>query len=103
MDDKVVYVGCPHCGAGWYGEILNISMEKVQDTPFIKVNSLTIQGMNPTDILKPIMCLNCGRDYTPVSGYMMNVETNQEFWDGTEGRVQLVDRWIAERIMSTCG
>lgn len=94
---EVIYVKCPHCGTGWYGEFLHTTYKEDGKT----LESYMIQGINPTDISKPIKCLRCGKTYRPIQeGYkdengLLNVRVLRDF------DMAIMDDFVAERLI-TC-
>lgn len=105
MEDKVIYIGCPHCGKGWYGELLDVGLEPYENAPNIyKLSHFIITGINPTDIMEPIKCLNCGKTYTPINKGMVAPELGWELIEGDDNtHVMVMLRWVAERVMNTKG
>ena len=64
--DNVVYVQCPHCKKGWFGELISYDVEWDYKDSYI-VKHFLIQGINPTELTEPIHCLNCHKEYTPLA------------------------------------
>lgn len=100
-EDTVVYVQCPHCKKGWYGKFLNMDLTSHEDGTH-RVDNYSIQGINPTNLTEPILCLNCHKYYTP-----LEKETYIDFEDGAEKVsskgcvVKHMPEFVAERL-TTC-
>lgn len=105
MDRNVIYVGCPHCGKGWYGRFISTSTRPLSQDPAIyELESLMIQGMNPTDLTKPIKCLNCGNTYQPITKALLCPENGWEVIDNEDDTfLAMMEEWVAERVMNTKG
>lgn len=84
---QVLYVKCPHCHTGWYGEYISHSTTEYEGYDSIPVfESLIIQGLNPTDLCRPIKCLACGREYLPI-----------------EDGLHWMEDWVARAVINTKG
>lgn len=62
-DNTVIYTKCPHCHKGWYGKLIN--KESHIEEGHEVLDSLVIEGINPTELTKSIECLNCHHEYVP--------------------------------------
>lgn len=93
-NDLVVYVQCPHCKKGWYGKGMGIKQENGKITEYL------IEGMNPTDLCKPLTCLNCGRMYTPVEDSKFDGEVGK-WLIKTTSVLKEMNSFVA-RLLTTC-
>ena len=84
MDDNtVIYTKCPHCHQGWYGKELGRETHLEGDKEV--VDSLVVEGINPTELNKSIQCLNCHREYVPIKYAVA------------------MDKFVADRLMTCKG
>lgn len=65
-DSQVVYIQCPHCKKGWYGKQLSEKVSVNEDNHPV-IEEFVVEGLAPTDITKPLICLNCGETYQPIT------------------------------------
>lgn len=98
--NNVIYIQCPHCKKGWYGRELHVDV----DTGVFpaKLNQYIIEGINPTDISKELMCLNCGHHYTPLAGVEFDEKDYEWKVIPSEG-VMAVRTWdFVAQLITTC-
>lgn len=105
MDERLLYIRCPHCHKGWFTKIIEVICSKCSPNgPVLKIISVIVEGINPTDLMKPIRCLNCGHYYTPIRGGLIDPKHGWEKLDiDWECGFIHTDDWVAERVMNTKG
>ena len=96
---EVAYIKCPHCHTGWYGKELDVEIgEDGIVTKFV------IEGINPTNIMLPIRCMNCGKYYIPIKEAKVAEDEEGNQWlmirneDGS--RPQYMEDWVADRLIN---